>query len=336
MNLLVQRYKNPISRAGLVLPYQEYFSTGFNDLTQSLFATMNGWSIFTGTDSETGSSWYGKSATYPNGGTGPLDTILNGVQFIVDPGVTIDNSSYLTYGNVEVLNEAGPTGANQNILSLSVTDPAITAFNGQQWLRFDSIVSTTSPLPDDLTNLYWRYYMKKPVYIDSMPEGRDIFFEVKTGGYDGLYGGDMRISGDIVKPSSGALYWQITCDRGGNGTMATTPGGATWPTSSSPSAFKYWSVANTAVPVLSNTWMKIEVYLRRATRGGMLLAVDDATVLEYFGDTMGDYDNPIGRFAPFGIYSQNGTCSGKICDLLIANYPGSGSVLEQRVIDRLF
>jgi hypothetical protein len=170
-----------------------------------------------------------------------------------------------------------------------------------------------------------------------MPTGDDIFFEVKTGGHLGDDGGDLRISGAIVKPASGDLYWKLTCDHGGNMEAGITlPNGNPWPTAGT-NSYRYWQITNTSIPVQSDTWIKIEVFLRRSSSNGcMMLAIDDVSAMEYYGNTMGEYSNPIGRFAPFGIYSQNGTCSGKITDLLIANYPESGSVLEQRVIDRFF
>ena len=348
-NLLGQIAMQPVDRSGLVLPYTQYFASKFNNVTNDLFSGFgvgHTWALFTGTDSETGSAWYGESPTYPNGGTGPMDVILNGVMYLHEhvPGGLITPANYATYGNVQIVNEAGPTGANVNVLSLTAADAGLIdtgsdqAFDTQQWLCFQSVASTTNPLPNDLENLYWRYWMKKPAYINTMPTGSDIFFEVKTGGYNGLYGGDLRISGEIVKPASGSLYWRVTCDHGGNVDEATTllPNGNPWPTAGT-NSYLYWRAQNTAIPVAADTWTKIEVYLRRSRgRGCMMMAINDVSAMEYYGNTMGVYDNPIGRFSPFGIYSVKGTCSGKIWDLLIANYPENGSVLEQRVIDRFF
>lgn len=335
--------KQPISRNNLSLTPTQYFASNFNDITQSNFATMNSWSIFTGTDSETGYAWAGKSGTYPNGGTGDMSVILNGVTCLNDD-ITVTGANYTSYCSISIASEAGPDGTNENVLTMDLLDAGAiahagvnSAFGAQMWLMFTRIASSTSPLPADIENLYVSYHMKKGTYLNTMAAGEDIIFEEKTGGYGGLYGGDQRLAVAIVKPSSGSMYWRVKCDHSGNGSMTVTPYDTAWPGTSTDPGFSYFKAENNTIPVPVNDWCKFELFLRRSrTDGCLMLAIDDQVAIIFTGNTMGEYNNPIGRLSPHGIYSQNGIGTSKIARLNISNYPSVSSVLYQQIVNYLF
>lgn len=340
--LTFHRFNAPVARDSLSLVQDSFVSANFNDITQSNYSLASTFNVFTGTDSETGYVWPGRSASFPNGGSGDLLTIMSGISSYNDD-VTITSANYTSYVSHTIASEAGPDGTNENILTMTLLDAGAiahgvnSAFGAQTWFGFLRITGGTSPLPADIENLYISYYMKRGSYLNTMAAGEDIFLEIKTGGYDGAYGGDMRLAAAIVKPSSGSMYWRIKCDHSANGTMTTTPYGTAWPGTSTDPGFFYFKAENNSITVPVNDWCRVELYIRRSRSGGcLLLAIDDQVAIVYRGNTIGDYDNPIGRIYPHGVYTQNGIGTSKVARIRMSDYPLPESVLYNEILNRLF
>lgn len=347
--LLPNLLKRPVSRDLLTLPeYVLYFSSRFNSLSFDNFASLSNWNKITGTDSETGQVWDGKSATYPNGNSGNLATIFTGVNLLNDITQPINSSNHTSYGASTVINAAGPDGPNENIMRLELLDSGKiptgnnSAFGGQIWLGFLRIASSTSPLPADISPICITYYCKLGTFVNNLTDGQiQILINLKTGGYNGSYGGDSRLTARIVRVGS-SLRFQLAHDHGANGADAgitVTPYGATFPNSASDGGYYHWMNTNSNVDVPVDTWFKLEMWVDHT--GWAMLAIDDAVVIVQKGVTIGEYELPFGRLFVAGVYTDHAPANGSVgqvdlCRMDISNYPAAGSVLRQEILNRLF
>lgn len=310
------------------------FETDFTDTTLAGYtatgSSKNAFNNITGANN---------GYTWPHIGGGSLQ-LLQALTTYVQLIHNYDNLSLANvpnYGACTITPVTDLPGYAGNALNLSVFDSGYLnhgineEFGAQNDFIFIRVTDGTSPLPDDLTNLYTCCYIKYPstlrtalLALGGGSRGRAITWEFKTGGYAGLYGGDFRINLALERAGDGTFFWNTHADKNSNGTMTSDAAlSAKWIATD-----PYWSVDNTLVPVLWDTWMKIEVFMHRhATSGRLKVAVNDGVICNYTGRTLGEYGLPVGRFMPIIGYSAAGVTSVSACDLEIRDFPPPGSVL---------
>ncbi len=314
------------------------FKSNFNYATHDNGAVNAGYYIISGTETDTGFAWPGRSASYPNAATSsPMQIVQSCVECIHDV-TTVTTGNINTLFGASFPSETGPSGGTEKILLLEMKDAGLVSWDAQMWLLLQRHFANTSPRSHDIDDFYVRYYFKYPTDLNSLANGGEIILlNEKTGGYwNGSqyhWGGDMRFSVRIKRPSAGgALYWSVEVDCGANGNSAgitTHTNGASWSVDD-----EYWKFNDSsAVPVPVNQWGKLELYTHKDQEHGFLcLAIDDQIVCRRVNRTRGEYNLPRGRMMLAGIYyTGTSPMNLRIAQLECRDYPPDTSVLHDEV-----
>lgn len=272
-------------------------------------------------DNQTGFRW-----PYNGGSDQALDALYSSILFIRN-GVTLSGANVGTYGTFAITDATGPDDTTEKVLDMSIIDGGA-AWNSQMNLEFQRIGNGTGLSSPDLNDFYFSYYFKRPAsFLSALSVGQvAVQWDVKTGGFANLYGGDLRFYGMLYKGSDGFLYSFAGTDKHANGTMTHDPSGII---PFAPLSTPYWLNTNKTVQIPVDEWVKAEVYIHRhATKGLCLVAYNDQITCQQIGRTLGEYGNKIGRIFPFSLYSQLSAISGSMCRLRFYDYPPGDSVLQ--------
>jgi hypothetical protein len=148
----------------------------------------------------------------------------------------------------------------------------------------------------DVNDLYISYWFKHQADLASQLDsavssgGWRVQFEFKTGGYNGDWPGDYRISTIVAKDRDGGLYWLSKGDNVANGP---------WP------RVDYWQEDNRSVSVPVDRWFKYELFWHRSEgpEGRFWSAVDGQVIVDHHGPNMGNYKLPITRIMVHNAYT---------------------------------
>ena len=258
------------------LLFKSNFGSGVSlEPPTKFFASVRGtgaWQHITGTDKETGYTW-------------PITAFgvkFSGVQLLtVDPVTPSTIGNYITN---EIRSVTGPEGKPINELFQNVKIKGPIGQGGSQ----ASLLIQRPWTIDDVNNLYITYWFKYSTdfasRLDSSVSSGNwrTQFEFKTGGYNNTFAGDYRIITNVLKDTSGQLFWRTKGDNQANGP---------WP------RIDFWTEDNRAVPVPVGTWFKFEVYWHRSSGsdGRFWAAVNGEVIVDHHGSNMGDYNLPITR-----------------------------------------
>ena len=245
------------------------------------FPTGNGaWQYITGTDQETGYTW-------------PISALgaeFSGVQLITRE--IVDSSTIGNHITNHVRSVTGPKGkpVNELFQNVKLKEPA-----GQAFAQAPLLIKRPWT-KGDVKDLYLTYWFKYPadfaskLTLPNLGGNWRTQFEFKTGGYNNQYGGDYRIITNIIKDSSGKLYWSTVGDNKANQPEAPV---------------QYWREANNVVPVPIDKWFKYEVYWHRSSGsdGRFWTAVDGQVIVDHWGPNIGKYNLPITRIMVNNAYT---------------------------------
>ena len=245
------------------------------------FPTGNGaWQYITGTDQETGYTW-------------PISALgaeFSGVQLITRE--IVDSSTIGNHITNHVRSVTGPKGkpVNELFQNVKLKEPA-----GQAFAQAPLLIKRPWT-KGDVKDLYLTYWFKYPadfaskLTLPNLGGNWRTQFEFKTGGYNNQYGGDYRIITNIIKDSSGKLYWSTVGDNKANQPEAPV---------------QYWREANNVVPVPIDKWFKYEVYWHRSSGsdGRFWSAVNGQVIVDRWGPNMGKYNLPITRIMANNAYT---------------------------------
>lgn len=303
-------------------------STNFASTTaMGSFATAF---VFTGTDSETGFVWPDNDSDQE----GPMKIYYGNLLHAYNsPPETITSGNFSTYYGAEIQTVTGPDATSEKALYIEVKSQNA-AHASQIDLQFQRIITgTNTAATGDLEHLYTSYYFKRPASVlAAMSVGNSLAqLDFKTGGYDNLFGGDFRIIQELYKGSDNLLHIRTRGDRLANGTMTQDPNGILpFSATSTDSYFsKYWQETNRSVVVPVDEWVKLETYIYRHQKNGIVLsAINDQIVCAHVGRTMGEFGNYWGRLFPALCYGNVAPNPQWVCRLRFHDYPPDGSVLQ--------
>jgi len=290
-----------------------------------------GRAFFSGTDAGTGFAW-----PVSGGGSGQaLNTLWTDCYLIPYTGTTLTAGNINNYGRATIRAVTGPDGTTENELFLELLDAGLiatgtanVAYGAQMPFEFLRITDGT-PTPPALDDIYISYYFKRPgSLLTDLPTGGNATISIlKTGGHDGLYGGDLRILLNIFKDAAGNLYWKTECDRDANGTMTTDPSGIL--SFDMGGSFKYWKESNKSVPVVLDAWNKCEIYIHRHAKNGIvLIAINDQIICYHVGRTLGEFGYQWGRIMIQNVYGSHKIGSAEVVRVRVRDYPPAGSALQ--------
>lgn len=260
------------------------------------------------------------------------------------------------YGYAAIQDITGPDSATEKALYLELRDAGFIktgsnrAWGGQMHITFQRITNGTNVAAlADLDDVYCSYYFKRPAALAaSMAVGdRVVQWDYKTGGYNNLFGGSLRLVGYLQKAADGNLYSFIRADRDANANPPIAPDGISpFPYVAGSPGATYWEEYNTTTAVPLDVWNKIEIYIHKHnSRGICLVAYNGVIVCAHVGRTRSEYadlyDEDWGRMYPFLIYSGNtlvtpGLTSGSMCRLRFRDYPPDDSVLQMPAANLLY
>lgn len=315
---------------------------------------VNSSNVLVGTDSET-------RQLFPlNNGTnqGAMRILHVSITRIQSPGSSVADIAAArdSYGFAAIQNTTGPDGTTEKELYLELRDAGFIktgsnrAWGGQMHITFQRITNGTNVAAlSDLDNIYCSYYFKRPASLGtSMAVGdRVAQWDYKTGGYNGQFGGSLRMLGYLEKATNGNLYSVIRADRDANANPPIAPDGISpFPYAAGTAGATYWDEYDTTTAIPLNTWNKIEIYIHKHnSRGICLVAYNGVIVCAHVGRTRSEYADLYGedwgRLFPFLIYSGNtlgtpGLTSGSMCRLRFHDYPPVGSVLQMPAAELLY
>lgn len=288
-----------------------------------------------GTDTETGFTWPTSGMGFQAlGSYGSSIILINNYATAATVVAGANN-----YGTVTIQSEPGPDGPNENVIRLNLLDSGLinngsnVAFGGQMHIQIGRVTDGISP-GVDLDNLYMTYYFKRSsTLFNSMATNNvAVQWDFKSGGYNNLYGGDFRMYMDLYKHSNGNVYSAFIADRAANGSMTAAPDGIlpfNIIPGDSTSAFRYWREANDSVAILPDVWNKLEIFINRHEKNGVLLsAINDQIVCKHVGRTLGEFGNIWGRLFALSCYGNSFQSDNSMCRFRCRDYPPAGSVLQ--------
>lgn len=323
---VIKPFNPPVPVSNLL--FASNFAAG-SAITPFTFGAQ-GRATFSGTDAETGFTW----PVVGDGSGQPINSLWTDCYLIPYTGTTLTAGNIDNYGRATIRTVNGPDGTPEKTLFLELLDAGAiatsnnVAYGAQMPLEFVRIVGGT-PTPPALDDVYISQYFKRPsALLGDLPvDGDAMVLELKTGGHDNLYGGDLRILLKISKNANGILFWKSECDRGGNGSMTNDPSGIlTWVVDGS---FKYWQEYNRSVPVVLDAWNKCEVYIHRHAKNGIvLIAINDQIICYHVGRTVGEFGNHWGRIMIHNIYGNHKIGTAEIARPRLRDFPPAGSALQ--------
>lgn len=235
----------------------------------------------TGTDAATGYSWPIKAW----GGYSYLQAMAYGGYKLAIDGSKPRTGSKSLYQQITNISTANYGDANQIPLIWSPTntltqqkDLYITGWYYLQPDLADKLVYTSGGGPQ--SNGLWGDWR--------------MFWEYKTGGTGTNWGGDFRTKIEIMKNSSGKLYWKINADNNANGGYPRNS--ACW---TSP-------VTNTTVPVPLGQWFKFEAFIHRSSGsdGRFWAKINGQTLIDRYQNNIGSHNDPINRMFLSTVYTH--------------------------------
>lgn len=237
----------------------------------------------------------------------------------------LTNSNVSDYASAELRTMVGHSGQSTRTLYLrtdggNVGCPSCRNYQGKGGGR--QLVYILAPQLEpvaqpegDFYLSYWLYLQEdlaSQIVAGKEPDGSAgdwrVIMELKTGGQarngrnkcfadsPGVYGGDYRITVDIIH-DAGGLFWRMQADNNANGGEAFTP---------------FWQVSDHRGPGQSplhpiplRRWFKVEWFVHRdATHGRAWFAANGSVILDQIGGVFyGDHHCQINRIVPFEVYT---------------------------------